>query len=88
MTEEGVGGEEYVDLLDAGMDIRDVVDAICEEREDSKVHREVAIDAAEAAGIDRDEASRFMNEFISTTEIVELDDGYVQTREYFDAKFK
>ncbi len=88
MTEEGVGGEEYSDILDAEMDIRDVVDAICEEREDSKVRREVAIDAAEAAGIDRDEASRFMNEFISTTEIVELDDGYVQTRRHFDEKFE
>jgi len=87
VTDGGVP-EEWLERIHSEMDIREVVDSICELRDDSKVKREAAIEAAEAAGIDRDEASRFMNEFISTTEIVELDDGYVQTRAHFDEKFE
>ena len=84
MTEEHDEVDRYAEYVDDEMDVREILDVICELREDSKAPRELVYAVAETAGTDREEAARYLKEFVSTVEIVELDEGYVQTRRHFE----
>ena len=66
MTVEDDEPGRYAEYVDEEMDVREILDVICEHRDD---------------------AARYLKEFVSTTEIVELDGGYVQTRRQFDESF-
>jgi hypothetical protein len=79
--------EEYAEYVESDMDMREVVTVMCELHEDSKVPEELVYDVAEIKGMERDIATRRVREFVSTVEIVEVDDGYLQDREHFDEKF-
>ncbi|MCX2819263.1 hypothetical protein EGH25_07845 [Haladaptatus sp. F3-133] len=87
MTVEDDEPGRYAEYVDEEMDVREILDVICEHRDDSKAHRELVYSVAETTGKDRDDAARYLKEFVSTTEIVELDGGYVQTRRQFDESF-
>jgi hypothetical protein len=80
--------DRYAEHVNEEMDVREILDVICELREDSKAPRELVYSVAETAGTDREEAARYLKEFVSTVEIVELDDGYVQTRRHFEDTFE
>ncbi len=84
MTEEHDEVDRYAEYVDDEMDVREILDVICELREDSKAPRELVYAVAETAGTDREDAARYLKEFVSTVEIVELDEGYVQTRRHFE----
>ena len=88
MREKRDEPERYAEHVDEEMDVREILDVICELREDSKAPRELVYRVAETVGTDRDEAARYLKEFVSTVEIVELDEGYVQTRRHFDEGFE
>ncbi|MFB6282445.1 MAG: hypothetical protein ABEK59_00730 [Halobacteria archaeon] len=76
--------EDFIDLLDDDMDVREILDTVCMIREDSKAERELVLDLAEMMDMDRETQSSYLNEFVSTVEVVEIDGGYVQTRRFFD----
>jgi hypothetical protein len=78
--------EEYAEYIESDMDVREVVGVLCDLREDSKVKEGFAVEVAKMTGRDHEQVTRAMNEYISLVEIVELDDGYVQTRRHFDAE--
>jgi transposase len=84
VTEEHDEVDRYAEYVDDEMDVREILDVICELREDSKAPRELVYAVAETAGTDREDAARYLKEFVSTVEIVELDEGYVQTRRHFE----
>ena len=84
MTEEHDEVDRYAEYVDDEMDVREMLDVVCELREDSKAPRELVYAVAETAGTDREDAARYLKEFVSTVEIVELDEGYVQTRRHFE----
>jgi hypothetical protein len=84
VSEETDDVDRYAEYVDEEMDMREILDVVCELREDSKAPRELVYAVAETTGTDRDEAARYLKEFVSTVEIVELDGGYVQTRRHFD----
>ena len=84
MTEEHDEVDRYAEYVDDEMDVREILDVICELREDSKAPRELVYAVAETAGTDREDAARYLKEFVSTVEIVELNEGYVQTRRHFE----
>ena len=88
MREEDDEPERYAEYVDDEMDVREILDVICEIRDDSKAPRELVYAVAETTGRDRDKTARYLKEFVSTVEIVELDDGYVQTRRHFDEGFE
>lgn len=79
--------EEYAEHVEDDMDVREIVTEMCELHENSKVPEELVYDVAELSGMKRDVATRRVREFVSTVEIVELDDGYLQDRAHFDEKF-
>lgn len=79
---------EYAEYVKPDMDLREIVTVMCELHEDSEVPEELVYDVAEVTGMERDTATRRVREFVSTVEIVELDDGYLQDREHFDEKFE
>jgi len=66
------------------MDVREIIEAICDAREDSKVPEELAVEVAKTTGRSHDEVTRAINEYISLVEVVELENGYLQTRSHFD----
>lgn len=84
--EDSEDPEEYAEHVNPDMDVRQVVGTLCDLREDSKVQEEFAIEVAKMTGRDHSQVTRAMNEYISLVEIVELGDGYVQTRRHFDEK--
>jgi transposase len=84
VTEEHDEVDRYAEYVDDEMDVREILDVVCELREDSKAPRELVYAVAETAGTDREDAARYLKEFVSTVEIVELDEGYVQTRRHFE----
>jgi hypothetical protein len=88
VTEEDDEPERYAEHVDDGMDVREILDVICELRDDSKAPRELVYRVAETTGRDRDDVARYLKEFVSTAEIVELEDGYVQTRRHFEDTFE
>ena len=84
MTEEHDEVDRYAEYVDDEMDVREILDVVCELRDDSKAPCELVYAVAETAGTDREDAARYLKEFVSTVEIVELDEGYVQTRRHFE----
>ncbi|MDY6780095.1 MAG: hypothetical protein SV760_06055 [Halobacteria archaeon] len=94
MTYEGEGSndevtdpEEFAEYVEPHMDVREIVTMMCEIREDSKVPEDLVVDVAELEGMERDQVTRQIREFVSTVEIVELDEGYLQDRGHFDEGF-
>ena len=79
--------EEYAEHLEDDMDVREIVEVICEHHEKSKVPEELVVEVAACVGIERDRVTRQIREFVSTVEIVELEDGYIQDRAHFDEGF-
>ncbi len=77
---------ELVEHVEEEMDVREIIDVLCTVREDSRVREELAVEVAVEAGRDRGQVTRAVNEYISLVEVVELEDGYIQTRRHFDER--
>jgi hypothetical protein len=80
--------KKYAEHIKNEMDVREIVTVMCELHECSKVPVELVYDVAELSGMERNVATRRVREFVSTAEIVELEDGYVQTRRHFEDTFE
>ncbi|MDZ7689037.1 MAG: hypothetical protein U5J64_10055 [Halobacteriales archaeon] len=79
---------EYVEHVEDEMDVREIVKVMCELHDDSKVPEELVVEVADCVGMERDYVTRQIREYVSTVEIVELEDGYLQDRARFDASFE
>jgi predicted nucleic acid-binding protein len=79
--------EEYAEHVKDNMDVREIVEVMCELHNDSKVLEELVVEVATCVGMERDRVTRQIREFVSTVEIVELEDGYIQDRAHFDEGF-
>ncbi len=77
---------ELVEYVEDEMDVREIIDVLCTVREDGRVPEELAVEVAVEAGRDRGQVTRAVNEYISLVEVVELEDGYIQTRRHFDQR--
>jgi len=88
MPDNETAPEEYAEYIGDGMDVREIVEVMCELHDDSKVPEELVVDVADRVGMERDYVTRQIREFVSTVEIVELEGGYLQDRARFDAGFE
>jgi hypothetical protein len=80
--------EEYAEYVEPYMDVREIIGVMCDLHEDSRVPKEVAVKVAVLSGREREQVMRTVSEYISLVEVVEVDNGYVQTRRHFDEGFK
>jgi len=78
---------EYAEHVEDDMDVREVVEVMCELHDDSKVPEELVVDVGACVGMERDYVTRQIREYVSTVELVELEDGYLQDRAKFDEGF-
>jgi len=84
---DGTDPEEYAEHVEPDMDVREIIGVMCDLHDDSRVPKEVAVEVAVLSGREREQVTRRISEYISLVEVVELDDGYVQTRRHFDESF-
>lgn len=80
--------EKYAEYVEPYMDVREIIGVMCDLHDDSRVPKEVAVKVAVLSGREREQVMRTISEYISLVEVVELDDGYVQTRRHFDEEFE
>ena len=79
--------EEYAGHVSSDMDVREIVEVMCELHEESKVPEDLVVEVAACVGMERDYVTRQIREFVSTVEIVELEGSYIQDRGHFDEGF-